>query len=214
MTKQNRFYLLIATLSATMASSDATAVDCSDYYYEGEKYQEIVDTLQLNGAREYEKQNDWGDAGFCNLYDCNGDDVSYDEIDNGINTDICKCADINTTNIINHADVCGDNSECIQCVLGNDDNPSGSDGYIGGSDSPTPSWNCDNGYYHEEGGSGCTECPSYTDYAGYDFTINSGNGRDAIIDCFVPAGNISHTFTDKNNNTYTISIDTDCYYDE
>lgn len=95
-----------------------------------------------------------------------------------------------------------------------DDNPSGSDGYIGGSGTPTPSWNCANGYYHEEGGSGCTECPPYTDYDGYDFTIYSSNGRDEIIDCFVPAGKISHTFTDKNNNKYTISIDDNCSYKE
>lgn len=207
MTKQNRFYLLIATLSATVASSDATAVDCGDYYYEGENYQAIVDGLTTFG-REYEVENDYIDNGFCSLYNCDGDDVSYDEVDSYSN---CLCETINKQSI---ADYVCNGEECIQCVLGNDDNPSGSDGYIGGSDSPTPSWNCDNGYYHEEGGSGCTECPPYTDYAGYDFTIKSDGGRDAIIDCFVPAGNISHTFTDRNNNKYTISIDDNCYYDE
>lgn len=210
MTKQNRFYLLIATLSATVVSSNATAVCCDDCD------SSLQDTwADLKNGGWYLGDSDLSEGDLCNVWDCGsaqdcGAVCGPEEATNG-----CLCVEVNEGLLANQ--ICNGDSTCAAWLRDSscgDDNPSGSDGYIGGSDSPTPSWNCDNGYYHEEGGSGCTECPPYTDYDGYDFTIESGNGRDAIIDCFVPAGKISHTFTDRNNNTYTISIDTDCYYDE
>ena len=181
MTKQNRFYLLIAALSATMASSDATAVDCGDYYSEGENFQAIVDGLTTFG-REYEVENDYIDNGFCSLYNCDGDDVSYDEVDSYSN---CLCETINKQSI---ADYVCNGEECIQCVLGDGDN-------IGGSGGPS----CSSGYWYN--GSSCQPCESH-----YNASASSTGGSGDVYSCYIPGG---RTFTDTKG---TGSFKDDCYY--
>ena len=189
MTKQNRFYLLIAALSATVASSDATAIDCGDYYSEGENYQAIVDGLTTFG-REYEVENDYIDNGFCSLYNCDGDDVSYDEVDSYSN---CLCETINKQSI---ADYVCNGEECIQCVLGDDD-PSGSDGYIGGSGGPS----CSSGEWYNYSTNSCKTCDSH-----YNASASSTGGSGDVYSCYIPSG---RSFTDTKG---TGSFKDDCYY--
>ncbi len=182
MTKQNRVYLLIAALSATMASSDATAVDCGDYYSEGENYQAIVDGLTTFG-REYEVENDYIDNGFCSLYNCDGDDVSYDEVDSYSN---CLCETINKQRIADY--VCNGFEECIQCVSGDGDN-------IGGSGGPS----CSSGQWYN--GSTCKPCDPH-----HNASASSTGGSGDEYSCYIPKG---RTFTDTKG---TGSFVTNCYY--
>ncbi len=169
MTKQNRFYLLIATLTCSTLTGNAMAVDiCSlDDYCVSEEDAEIDS---------------------CCKEVC---DYSYYSAETCMNDCLILSGSIN--------------EELSQDYIDNCANP--------GSDTGGISCKCNPGYYFEEGGSGCTPCP--TTYGEYDydsFQTTSNCPRNDISTCFLVQQTPVKVFED-NTGKFTITISEQCQYE-
>lgn len=193
MTKQNRFYLLIAALSATMASSDATAA-CCDYCDSN-----LQDTwADLKNGGWYLGDSDLSEGDLCNVWDCGsaqdcGAVCGPEEANNG-----CMCVEVNEGLLANQ--ICNGDSTCAAWLRDSscgDDDPSGSDGYIGGSGGPS----CSSGEWYNYSTNSCKTCESH-----YNASASSTGGSGDEYSCYIPKG---RTFTDTKG---TGSFVTNCYY--
>ena len=210
MATKKRYYLLITAL-ITSASSAANAA-CCDYC--DSSLQDTYSEWKYGNFNASDVANQDWDFDICDNWDCGTylDCGAHCAPDDLHSTTSCMCNGVNESRLADA--ICNGDETCAAWLQDSScDDGYGSGGSYGSDSGDGTSITCNDGYYYA-GGSGCEECPSFTDYTGLqDFSIRTNNDKQGITSCYLPKGTYNRTPSDDKG-YYQITIKEDCYYDE